>query len=64
MPSHTDVGVPASTFTAGALADIERALAPGADEVHLTLNLVAPVPPARQVELLEALASQLGLAGA
>lgn len=64
MPSHTDPGVPAPVFTAGALADIERARALGADEVHLTLNLGAPVPPGRQVELLEALASQAGLAGA
>lgn len=48
-----------SAFTDAVLADLERAEAAGADEMHLTLNL-APVEPRRQVDLLTALAGKLG----
>jgi hypothetical protein len=42
-------------------ADLDRAAAVGADEMHISLNLVIPVPPNQQAELLVALAAELGL---
>ncbi|SFB55577.1 probable F420-dependent oxidoreductase, Rv2161c family [Amycolatopsis marina] len=48
-------------FTEAVLSDLARAQAVGADEMHITLNLVA-VPPQRQAELLEALAAHAGAA--
>jgi alkanesulfonate monooxygenase SsuD/methylene tetrahydromethanopterin reductase-like flavin-dependent oxidoreductase (luciferase family) len=55
-------GDPGDTaFTAAVLADVERATAAGADEMHVTLNLGTPIPPDRQAERLAALAAELGL---
>jgi alkanesulfonate monooxygenase SsuD/methylene tetrahydromethanopterin reductase-like flavin-dependent oxidoreductase (luciferase family) len=51
----------AAAFTRAVLADLERAAAAGADEMHVTLNLGTPVPPGDQAELLEALATEVGL---
>jgi alkanesulfonate monooxygenase SsuD/methylene tetrahydromethanopterin reductase-like flavin-dependent oxidoreductase (luciferase family) len=62
IPHHTDTKPPAGQFVADTLADLERAAAAGADEVHLTLNLPHPVAPDHQVELLAALAA--GVMGA
>jgi alkanesulfonate monooxygenase SsuD/methylene tetrahydromethanopterin reductase-like flavin-dependent oxidoreductase (luciferase family) len=52
--------VTAPAFTGAVLADLERAAAAGADEMHISLNLGTPMPPDRQAELLGALASRLG----
>jgi alkanesulfonate monooxygenase SsuD/methylene tetrahydromethanopterin reductase-like flavin-dependent oxidoreductase (luciferase family) len=49
----------AAEFVTGVVADLDRARAAGADEVHLTLNLPHPVAPDHQVELLTALADRL-----
>lgn len=49
-------------FVAAVLADLERAAAAGADEMHLTMNLGDPVPPERQAELLAGLGAALGAA--
>jgi hypothetical protein len=43
------------------LADLDRAAAVGADEMHISMNLVIPVPPDQQAELLGVLAAKLGL---
>jgi probable F420-dependent oxidoreductase len=53
--------VTAAPFIDAVLSDLERARAVGADEMHITLNLVTPTPPDRQAELLGALAAALGL---
>ncbi|MBE1531998.1 alkanesulfonate monooxygenase SsuD/methylene tetrahydromethanopterin reductase-like flavin-dependent oxidoreductase (luciferase family) [Actinomadura algeriensis] len=57
-PPGTDVS--AADFTAATLANLERAAAVGADEVHVATALLG-VPARRQVELLEALADELDL---
>ncbi|MGH3490552.1 MAG: LLM class flavin-dependent oxidoreductase, partial [Actinopolymorphaceae bacterium] len=49
------------TFTDAVLADVERAAAVGADEMHVCGLVFAAVPADRQVELLGALAEKLGL---
>jgi alkanesulfonate monooxygenase SsuD/methylene tetrahydromethanopterin reductase-like flavin-dependent oxidoreductase (luciferase family) len=59
IPSYGDGEVTAAAFTGGVLADLDRASAVGADEVHISLNLGNPVPPDRQAELLDALAARL-----
>lgn len=61
IPSHPG-GMPSrAEFTGAVLADLERAAAVGADEMHISLNLGDPVAPDRQAELLGALAAELGL---
>lgn len=60
LPGNTDGPVEPAAFTKSVRADLERAAAAGADEMHITMNLGTPVPPDRQAELLEALASELG----
>ncbi|QXJ21241.1 TIGR03619 family F420-dependent LLM class oxidoreductase [Actinomadura graeca] len=52
--------ITAAAFTDAVRRDLDRAAALGADEVHLALNFL-PDHPDRQVELLEALADQVGL---
>lgn len=61
IPTYPEGNVTAAAFTDAVLADLERAAAVGADEIHISLNLMTPVPPDRQVELLGALAAKLGL---
>jgi alkanesulfonate monooxygenase SsuD/methylene tetrahydromethanopterin reductase-like flavin-dependent oxidoreductase (luciferase family) len=61
IPSYPDGQVTEGAFTDAVLADLDRAAAVGADELHTSLNLVIPVSPDRQVELLGALAAELGL---
>jgi alkanesulfonate monooxygenase SsuD/methylene tetrahydromethanopterin reductase-like flavin-dependent oxidoreductase (luciferase family) len=61
MPVHTSADVSATAFTTAVVRELEAATSAGADEMHLTLNLGDPVPPDRQAELLEALASTVGL---
>jgi alkanesulfonate monooxygenase SsuD/methylene tetrahydromethanopterin reductase-like flavin-dependent oxidoreductase (luciferase family) len=61
IPTHPDGKVTAAAFTDAALADLDRAAAVGANEMHISLNLVSPVPPDRQAELLGTLAAKLGL---
>ncbi|OLT28886.1 hypothetical protein BJF79_41290 [Actinomadura sp. CNU-125] len=58
VPPGTDVSV--GDFTAATVADLDRAVAVGADEVHVATALLG-VSAQRQVELLEALADELGL---
>ncbi|QFG23477.1 TIGR03619 family F420-dependent LLM class oxidoreductase [Actinomadura sp. WMMB 499] len=60
IPAPPGTDVPAADFTAAALANLDRAAALGADEVHVVTALLG-VSPERQVELLEALAAELGL---
>jgi alkanesulfonate monooxygenase SsuD/methylene tetrahydromethanopterin reductase-like flavin-dependent oxidoreductase (luciferase family) len=62
LPSWTDGAdgdVTAEAFAAAVLADLDRAAKAGADEIHISLNLGTPVPPARQADLLAALAAKL-----
>jgi alkanesulfonate monooxygenase SsuD/methylene tetrahydromethanopterin reductase-like flavin-dependent oxidoreductase (luciferase family) len=64
LPSHSpdESGTVTPTgFVDAVLADLDRAAAAGADEMHVSLNLGVPVPPDQQAELLGALASELGL---
>ncbi|MGP4016864.1 TIGR03619 family F420-dependent LLM class oxidoreductase [Saccharopolyspora sp. 5N708] len=61
IPNYGDGEITAATFTDAVLVDLDRAAAVGADEMHISLNLGTPVPPQRQAELLEALATKLGL---
>jgi alkanesulfonate monooxygenase SsuD/methylene tetrahydromethanopterin reductase-like flavin-dependent oxidoreductase (luciferase family) len=61
IPSYPDGRLTEAAFTGAVLADLDRAAAVGADELHISLNLVVPVSPDRQVELLGALAAELGL---
>jgi probable F420-dependent oxidoreductase len=61
IPSYPDATISAATFTDAALADLDRAADAGADEMHISLNLMIPVPPDRQAELLGTLAAKLGL---
>jgi alkanesulfonate monooxygenase SsuD/methylene tetrahydromethanopterin reductase-like flavin-dependent oxidoreductase (luciferase family) len=61
IPSYPDGTITAATFTDAALADLDRAADAGADEMHISLNLITPVPPDRQAELLGTLAAKLGL---
>jgi alkanesulfonate monooxygenase SsuD/methylene tetrahydromethanopterin reductase-like flavin-dependent oxidoreductase (luciferase family) len=61
MPTYPDGKVTTAAFTDAVLADLDRAAAVGADEMYISLNLVTPVPPDRQRELLGALAAELGL---
>ncbi|WP_245400279.1 TIGR03619 family F420-dependent LLM class oxidoreductase [Nocardia albiluteola] len=49
----------ARAFTDTVLRDLDRAVSVGADEVHIALHLL-PSAPEQQVELLEALAAELG----
>jgi probable F420-dependent oxidoreductase len=60
IPTYPDGKVTAAAFTDAVLTDLDRAAAVGADEMHISMNLVVPVPPDRQAELLEALAAELG----
>jgi alkanesulfonate monooxygenase SsuD/methylene tetrahydromethanopterin reductase-like flavin-dependent oxidoreductase (luciferase family) len=60
IPSYADEEVTAAAFTDAVLADLDRAVTIGADEMHISLNLGTPVPPDHQVELLGALAAELG----
>jgi alkanesulfonate monooxygenase SsuD/methylene tetrahydromethanopterin reductase-like flavin-dependent oxidoreductase (luciferase family) len=61
IPTYADGKVTAAAFTDAVQADLDRATAVGADEMHISLNLVTPVPPDRQRELLGILAGELGL---
>lgn len=61
IPTYPDGKVTAPAFTDAVLADRDRAAAAGADEMYISLNLVTPVPPDRQLELLGVLAAELGL---
>ena len=61
IPTYPGGKVTAPAFTGAVLADLDRAAAVGADEMCISLNLVTPVPPDRQRELLGALAAELGL---
>lgn len=61
IPAYAGPEVTEVAFLDGVLADLDRAAAAGADEMHLSLNLGTPVAPDRQVELLEALAAELNL---
>ncbi|GAB3142987.1 LLM class F420-dependent oxidoreductase [Micromonospora sonneratiae] len=61
MPSYPEGVLTETTFTDMVLADLDRAGAAGVDEMHISLNLGTPVPPDRQAELLEALATKLSL---
>jgi hypothetical protein len=58
IPSYLVGAVTEAAFTDAVLADLDRAAAVGADEMHISLNLGTPVPPNRQAELLAALAAQ------
>ncbi|MFJ9371350.1 TIGR03619 family F420-dependent LLM class oxidoreductase [Nocardia sp. NPDC101769] len=49
-----------SAFTSAVLSELDRAAAVGADEMHIALQLLS-VNPDQQVELLEALATELDL---
>ncbi len=62
IPTYLEDGIAEDAFTDAVLADLDKAAALGADEMHISLNLIAPTPPARQVELLAALSFRLGLA--
>ena len=59
--ARPDGTVTTAAFVETVLADLDRAAAVGADEMHISLNLGTPVPPDRQAELLEALAAELRL---
>jgi alkanesulfonate monooxygenase SsuD/methylene tetrahydromethanopterin reductase-like flavin-dependent oxidoreductase (luciferase family) len=59
IPRHTDGEPTEAAFADAVLADLDRAAAAGADEVHVTLNLGIPVAPERQAELLAHLAAKL-----
>lgn len=61
IPNHPGE-VTAAAFIDTVLADLDRAAAAGADEMHISLNLGTPVAPERQAELLDVLAAKLGLA--
>ena len=61
IPTYRNGNITAAAFTDAVLADLDRAAAVGADEMHISLNLGVPVPPDRQAELLGALADKLGL---
>jgi probable F420-dependent oxidoreductase len=61
IPTYLEGKVTAPAFTDAVLADLDRAAAVGADEIYISLNLVTPVPPDRQRELLGTLAAKLGL---
>ncbi|MFQ6397671.1 TIGR03619 family F420-dependent LLM class oxidoreductase [Nocardia sp. KC 131] len=60
MPAHRDGQPSPRAFTDAALSDLDRAAAVGADEMHIALHLL-PCAPEQQVELLEALATELDL---
>jgi probable F420-dependent oxidoreductase len=59
IPSAAAGPVTETAFTDAVLADLDRAAAVGADEMHISLNLGTPVAPDRQAELLAALAAAL-----
>lgn len=61
IPTYLGGKVTQAAFTDAVLADLDRAAAVGADEMHISMNLVNPVPPDRQAELLGTLAAKLGL---
>ena len=61
IPTYRDGEVTAPVFNDAALADLDRAAAAGADEMHISLKLGTPVPPDRQRDLLGALAAEIGL---
>jgi probable F420-dependent oxidoreductase len=61
IPTYTGPDISEAAFIDGVRADLDRAAAAGADEVHISLNLGTPVPPDRQGELLEALGTELDL---
>jgi alkanesulfonate monooxygenase SsuD/methylene tetrahydromethanopterin reductase-like flavin-dependent oxidoreductase (luciferase family) len=61
IPTYLDEEVTGTAFNGAVLADVDRAASVGADEMHISLNLVNPVPPDGQVELLGTLAAKLGL---
>ncbi|TDD37957.1 LLM class flavin-dependent oxidoreductase [Nonomuraea terrae] len=60
IPAGPGDHVTPAAFTETVLNDLHRAAAIGADELHLTLNLV-PVDPDDQVGLLESLSAKIGL---
>ncbi|WP_084550286.1 LLM class flavin-dependent oxidoreductase [Actinomadura rifamycini] len=60
LPAPPGTDVSSADFTAAAVAALDRAAALGADEVHVVTALLG-VPAQRQVELLEALATELAL---
>jgi alkanesulfonate monooxygenase SsuD/methylene tetrahydromethanopterin reductase-like flavin-dependent oxidoreductase (luciferase family) len=59
ISAYPEADVTETAFTETVRADLDRAAAAGADEMHLSLNLGTPVPPDRRAELLEALAATL-----
>jgi alkanesulfonate monooxygenase SsuD/methylene tetrahydromethanopterin reductase-like flavin-dependent oxidoreductase (luciferase family) len=61
IPTYRDGEVTAPVFNDAVLADLDRAAAVGADEMHISLKLGTPVPPDRQRDLLGALAAEIGL---
>ncbi|MFF0637705.1 TIGR03619 family F420-dependent LLM class oxidoreductase [Nocardia sp. NPDC004151] len=60
LPGRRDQHPSPSAFSDTALSDLDRAAAVGADEMHIAIHLL-PSDPEQQVELLEALATKLGL---
>lgn len=62
IPNYPDGKLTPATVSDAVLADLDRAARVGADEMHISLNLGAPVPPDGHAERLEALAARLGLA--
>jgi hypothetical protein len=63
IPSYLSAEATDAAIIDAVLADADRAVSVGASEMHISLNLIFPVPPDRQVELLGAIAEKLGLAG-
>jgi alkanesulfonate monooxygenase SsuD/methylene tetrahydromethanopterin reductase-like flavin-dependent oxidoreductase (luciferase family) len=61
IPTYLEGEVTTAAVTDAVLADLEQAAAVGADEMHISLNLVNPVPPDRQVDLLGTLAERISL---
>jgi hypothetical protein len=61
IPIYLQGDVTAAAVTDAVLADLERAAAAGADEMHVSLNLGNPLPPHQQVDVLGTLAAKLEL---
>ncbi|UBU18163.1 LLM class flavin-dependent oxidoreductase [Nonomuraea gerenzanensis] len=60
IPTTPGEPVSPAAFTGAVLAQLDRAVAVGADETHIALHLL-PMGAAEQAELIEALAAKLGL---
>jgi alkanesulfonate monooxygenase SsuD/methylene tetrahydromethanopterin reductase-like flavin-dependent oxidoreductase (luciferase family) len=60
IPSYPDGKVTEAAFTDAVMADLDRGTAAGADEMHISMNLVVPIPAEKQAELLDALAAKIG----